>query len=40
VKADAGEDVEKERHSSIACGISSWYNYFGNEFDGYSENWT
>jgi hypothetical protein len=26
VTADAGEDVEKEEHSSIAGGIASWYN--------------
>jgi hypothetical protein len=26
VAADAGEDVEKEEHSSIAGGIASWYN--------------
>jgi hypothetical protein len=24
VTADAGEDVEKEEHSSIAGGIASW----------------
>jgi hypothetical protein len=30
VRADAGEDVEKEIHSSIAGGIASWYNHFGN----------
>jgi hypothetical protein len=27
VTVDAGEDVEKEEHSSIAGGIASWYNY-------------
>ena len=27
VTADAGEDVEKEEHSSIAGGIASWYNH-------------
>jgi hypothetical protein len=26
VTADAGEDVEKEEHFSIAGGIASWYN--------------
>jgi hypothetical protein len=31
VTADAGEDVEKEEHSSIAGGIASWYNHSGNE---------
>ena len=25
--ACAGKDVEKEKHSSIAGGIASWYNY-------------
>jgi hypothetical protein len=27
VTEDAGEDVEKEEHSSIAGGIESWYNH-------------
>ena len=27
--ADAGQDVEKEEHSSIADGITSCYNHFG-----------
>jgi hypothetical protein len=40
VTADAGKDVEKEEHSSIAGGIASWYNYSGNKFGGFSENWT
>ena len=41
VTADAGEDVEEEDHSSIASGIAaSWYNHFGNQFGGSSENWT
>ena len=30
--ADAGEDVEKEEHSSIAGGIASCYNHSGNRF--------
>jgi hypothetical protein len=30
VTADAGEDVEKEEHSSIAGGIANWYNLSGN----------
>jgi hypothetical protein len=30
VTADAGEDVEKEEHSSIAGEIASWYNHSGN----------
>jgi hypothetical protein len=38
VTADAGEDVEKEEHSSIAGGIASWYNYYGNLFGISSEN--
>jgi hypothetical protein len=38
VTADAGKDVEKEEHSSI--GIASWYNHFGNQSGGTSENWT
>jgi hypothetical protein len=29
---DAGKDVEKEEHSSIAGGIASWYNHSGNQF--------
>jgi len=37
VTADAGEDVEKEKHSSIVGGIASWYNHSGNQS---SENWT
>jgi hypothetical protein len=27
VTANAGEDVEKEEHSSIASEIARWYNY-------------
>jgi hypothetical protein len=27
VTADAGEDVEKEEHPSIADGTANWYNY-------------
>jgi hypothetical protein len=38
--ADAGEDVEKEKHSSIAGRIASWYNHSGNQFGSSSENWT
>jgi hypothetical protein len=30
VTADAGKDVEKEEHSSIAGGIASWYNHSEN----------
>jgi hypothetical protein len=40
VTADAGEDVEKEGHSSITGGIASWYSYSGNQSGGSSENWT
>jgi hypothetical protein len=29
--ADAGEDMEKEEHSSIVGGISSFYNHSGNQ---------
>ena len=35
-----GEDVEKEEHSSIAGGIASWYNHYGNQFGGSSEKST
>jgi hypothetical protein len=34
------EDVEKEKHSSIAGGIASLYNHSGNQSGGFSENWT
>ena len=40
VTEDAGEDVEKEEHSSIVGGIASWYNNSGNQSGGSSENWT
>jgi hypothetical protein len=40
VTADAGEDVEKEEHFSIAVGIVSLYNHSGNQSGGSSENWT
>jgi hypothetical protein len=40
VTADAGEDVEKEEHSSIVCGIASLYNHSGNQSGSSSENWT
>jgi hypothetical protein len=39
VTTDAGENVEKEKHSSIAGGIASWYNHFGNQSVISSENW-
>jgi hypothetical protein len=38
VTADAGENVEKEEHSSIAGGIASWYNRSGNQSGGSLEN--
>ena len=38
VTADAGEDEEKEEHSSTAGGIASWYNHSGHQFGGSSEN--
>jgi hypothetical protein len=40
VTADAGKDVEKEEHSSIAGGIASLSNHSGNQFGGSSEKWT
>jgi hypothetical protein len=40
VTVDAGEDVDKEEHSSIAGGTASWYNHSGNQFGGTLENWT
>jgi hypothetical protein len=39
VIADAGEVVQKKEYSSIAGGIASWYNQFGNQFGSYLENW-
>jgi hypothetical protein len=40
VTADAGKDVKKEEHSSIAGGIVSWCNHSGNQSGSSSENWT
>ena len=40
VTADAGEDVEKEEHSSIVGGIASLYDHCGNHSGGSSGNWT
>jgi hypothetical protein len=37
--ADAGEVVEKEKHSSIAWEIASWYNHSGNQFSSSTEIW-
>jgi hypothetical protein len=36
---DAGEDVEKEEHSSIVGGIAGLYNHSRNQSGGFSENW-
>jgi rare lipoprotein A (peptidoglycan hydrolase) len=36
--SNAGKEVEKEEDSSIAGGIASWYNHFGNQSGGSSEN--
>jgi hypothetical protein len=30
--------VEKEEYTSIAGGSANWYNHFGNQFGGLSEN--
>jgi hypothetical protein len=38
VKADAGEGVEKEDHSSIAGAIASWYNNSEHQAGSSSEN--
>jgi hypothetical protein len=40
VTADAGKDVEKEKHFSIAGEIASLYNHSGNQFGSSLENWT
>jgi hypothetical protein len=39
VTADVGEEVEKEKHSSIVVGIASLYNLSGNQSGGSLENW-
>jgi hypothetical protein len=39
VTALTGKDVAQEEHYFIAGGIANWYNYFGNQFCGFSENW-
>jgi hypothetical protein len=39
VTADAGEDVEKEEHSSIPGGIPISYKHSGNQFGRSSEKW-
>jgi len=38
VTADAGEDVEKEEHSSFVGVIAKWYNHSGNLSGGSSDN--
>jgi hypothetical protein len=38
--SDAGKNLEKEEHTSIFCGIASWYNHSGNQSGVSSENWT
>jgi hypothetical protein len=40
VTVDAGKDMEKKEHSSLAGGIACWYNHSGNQFGDSSENWT
>jgi hypothetical protein len=40
VTADAVKDVEKEKDSSTAGGIASFYNHSGSQSGGSSENWT
>jgi hypothetical protein len=37
--ADAGKDIQKEKHFSIADGISNWYNHSGKQTGSSSENW-
>jgi hypothetical protein len=37
--SDAGEDMQKEEHSTTAGGIASRYNHSRNQFGGSSENW-
>jgi hypothetical protein len=36
--SDAGKDVEKEEHSSIAGGIANLYNHSGSQSGDSSEN--
>jgi hypothetical protein len=38
--ADAGNDVEKEEHSSVIGDIASWYNHSGNQYGTSLGNWT
>ena len=39
VTTHVGEGVEKEEHSSLAGGISNWYNHSENQSRGSSEDW-
>jgi hypothetical protein len=39
VTTNVVENVEKEEHSSVAGGISNWYNHSGNQPGDSSENW-
>jgi hypothetical protein len=39
VTAHVDEDVDKDEHSSFTGGIANWYNHFGNQSGGSSENW-
>jgi hypothetical protein len=39
VTADAGKDVEKKEHFSIAGQIAKCYNHSENQSEGSSENW-
>ena len=39
VTAHAGEDTEKEEHSSITAGVANWYNHSGKFSGSFSENW-
>jgi hypothetical protein len=39
VKTHVGEDVGKEDYSSIAGGIATWYNHFGNQSGVSSGSW-
>jgi len=40
VTADAGEDMEKEEHSTIVGGIEDWYKHSANQSGCSSEYWT
>jgi hypothetical protein len=39
VRADSGEDVEKDGHSSITGRTENWCNHSGTQSRGSSENW-